>query len=262
MICGGSRPYFEQCYKYDNGQWNLAESMKYERGYAASVQYPISEEINGFLVSGGFDGISYFDSSEIFTPEGWQNGLPKLTDKIDAHCMVMINSTSVMVIGGLDGYYGVPNTFIHNKGDDFWTKGPTLKTPRLSHSCGNINRNSQSLQQSVIVVGGYNSGYLASTEILDEGAHEWREGPSLPYGTCCAQSVDDSNGGFILIGGRRDDSTDTTSMFRSTDTTSMFRLPHAGEDAEWEELPQKLKTGRYYSTAFLIPDEIANCPTN
>jgi hypothetical protein len=43
---------------------------------------------------------------------------------------------------------------------------------------------------------------------------------------------------------------------------TLLRLPHAGLDAEWEEIPQKLKVGRHNHIAFMVPDEITNCSIN
>jgi len=38
---------------------------------------------------------------------------------------------------------------------------------------------------------------------------------------------------------------------------NLYRLPHAG--AEWQEMPQKLKTGRNRHVAFMVPDHITDC---
>ncbi len=56
------------------------------------------------------------------------------------------------------------------------------------------------------------------------------------------------SGGVILIGG-----TSTADDFKDT----IYRLAHAA--AQWELMPQKLKTKRNGFVAFLIPEEFANC---
>jgi hypothetical protein len=38
---------------------------------------------------------------------------------------------------------------------------------------------------------------------------------------------------------------------------TIYRLAHA--EAQWELMPQKLKTNRFGFVAFLIPEEFANC---
>jgi hypothetical protein len=61
--------------------------------------------------------------------------------------------------------------------------------------------------------------------------------------------VEDPNGGVVLIGGE--------SKAASLDT--LYQLPHGGQDAKWTKMEQKLKTERFYHTAFLIPDNTADC---
>jgi hypothetical protein len=43
------------------------------------------------------------------------------------------------------------------------------------------------------------------------------------------------------------------------DLQTLFRLSDAGDDAEWVEMPQKLKFGRRSHTSFLVPDVVASC---
>ena len=99
-------------------------------------------------------------------------------------------------------------------------------------------------------MGGSGYGKLASVEILDEGASEWRNGTDLPFGISDAALVEDPAGGVILVGG-----------FSQNDSflQTLFRLSDAGDDAEWVEMPQKLKIGRHEHTSFLVPDDIASC---
>jgi len=73
----------------------------------------------------------------------------------------------------------------------------------------------------------------------------------LPYGIVAAALVTDSRGGVILVGGEAK---------HAKQLNTLWRLDHSGEGAEWELMPQKLKIGRGFATAFLIPDSIAtNC---
>ena len=64
-----------------------------------------------------------------------------------------------------------------------------------------------------------------TTEILDHGANEWRQGPELPYGISVSNLVEDSSGGVVLIGGQ----VDFDGYYNAT--SSIFRLPNAGADA-------------------------------
>ena len=52
------------------------------------------------LVTGGDDGSAFLKSAEMLTEEGWESNIPSLPVIINGHCMVTVNSTTVMVIGG------------------------------------------------------------------------------------------------------------------------------------------------------------------
>jgi hypothetical protein len=220
--------------------------MNSVRAYAAAAQLQDGK----LLVTGGADGSgSILNSAEMLTEEGWESNIPSLPVTIYAHCMVTVNSTTVMAIGGYQnsqGYSG--KTFFFTFGEGSWTEGPELKNKRISHSCGRIRRNKESQEMSIIVAGGWDgeSSILSSVEILDEGSNEWQTGPELPFGIDESQMVKDQNGGVVLIGG-----------LGNLDT--LYQLPHGGQDAVWTKMEQKMNTGRYYHTAFLIPDNIVDC---
>jgi hypothetical protein len=91
---------------------------------------------------------------------------------------------------------------------------------------------------------------LSSVEILDEGSNEWRTGPELPFRMDDSQMVEDRNGGVVLIGGQ-------SSSFVKLDT--LYQLPHGGQDAVWTKMEQKMDTGRFRHTAFLVPDILVDC---
>ncbi len=143
------------------------------------------------------------------------------------------------------GYSG--KTFYFTLEEESWTEGPELKNKRESHSCGKIRKNKDSQEMSIIVAGGWG---LSSVEILDVGSNEWQTGPELPSGIASSQMVEDQNGGVVLIGGY-------SSSVGILDT--LYQLPHGGRDAAWTKMEQKMKTGRYWHTAFLITDNIVDC---
>jgi hypothetical protein len=89
----------------------------------------------------------------------------------------------------------------------------------------------------------------SSVEILDDGAGAWRNGPSLPVTLTAASMVEDNNGGLFLIGGY------SFQYLQSLDT--IYRFPHSA--AQWELIPQRLKSARTFLVAFLIPDNITYC---
>jgi hypothetical protein len=40
---------------------------------------------------------------------------------------------------------------------------------------------------------------------------------------------------------------------------SIYMLPHAGQDAEWILLPQRVKSPRPWTSALVVPDELVTC---
>jgi hypothetical protein len=127
------------------------------------------------LVTGGFDGSgSDLNSAEMLTEEGWESNIPTLPVTIANHCMVTVNSTTVMVIGGIQNSQYSGKTFYFTFGEESWTEGPELKNKRRYHSCGKIRRNKESPEMSIIVAGGLDgSSTLSTVEILDEDSNEW-----------------------------------------------------------------------------------------
>jgi N-acetylneuraminic acid mutarotase len=231
----------------ENKEWVSSASMNSVRMFAAAAQLQDGK----LLVTGGYDASqSDLKSAEMLTEEGWESNIPSLPVTIYAHCMVTVNSTTVMVIGGFQS--GLGKTFYFTFGEESWTEGPELKNKRGYHSCGKIRRNKESQEMSIIVAGGYAGGssFLSSVEILDEDSNEWQTGPELPFGIRLSQMVEDQNGGVVLIGGE-------SSSGVNLDT--LYQLPHGGQDAVWTKMEQKMQTGRKDHTAFLVPDNIVDC---
>jgi N-acetylneuraminic acid mutarotase len=216
--------------------------MKSARAKAAAAQLQDGK----LLVTGG----SEINSAELLTEQGWQSNIPSLPVTIFVHCMVTVNSTSVMVIGGFQNGLTSAKTYYFTFGKESWTEGPQLKHKRRDTICGRIKQDNESQKMSIIVAGGNDENLLSSVEILDEGSNEWRTGPELPFGIRYSQMVEDQNGAAVLIGG-------SSSAVEKLDT--LYQLPHGGLDAVWTKMAQKLKTGRYWHSAFLVPDTSVDC---
>jgi hypothetical protein len=254
IICGGFQNGFQyddcsnKCYSLENNGWVSSASMNSVRVEAATAQL----QDGTLLVTGGEDcSGSSLNSAEMLTEEGWESSIPSLPVTIVAHCMVTVNSTTVMVIGGRQNGQISGKTFYFTFGEESWTEGPELKNKRDGPSCEKIRRNKESQEMSIIVAGGWDgSSRLSSVEILDEGSNEWQTGPGLPFGVQYSQMVEDQNGGVVLIGGE-------SSLVDNLDT--LYQLPHGGLDAVWTRMEQKMYTGRKSHTAFLVPDNIVDC---
>ena len=201
---------------------------------------------NSLLVTGGeIFPTQNFD--EVMVEGKWQVSPVSLPLPIKEHCMVLINSSTVIVLGG---YFSdnLNSTYILNSEFPHWIEGPQMQDPRAFHSCGLVPSNALSTQLSIIVAGG-TSGSMASVEILDEGSNQWRRGPDLPIGSTYNTMVAHPLGGVIVLGGKSVD---------SGPLDKLFYLPNAGPTAQWEVLPQKLSVARALTVALLVPDEIGH----
>jgi len=251
IICGGRQNSISsnKCYSLKNNEWVSSSSMNSVRVLAVEAKMQDGK----LLVTGGQDDSgSDLKSAEMLTEEGWESNIPSLPVTIAAHCMVTVNSTTVMAIGGVENSQDWSgNTFYFSFGEESWTEGPEMKNKRAEHGCGKIRRNKESQEMNIIVAGGWDgSSRLSSVEIMDEDSNEWQTGPELPFGISSSQMVEDQNGGVVLIGGG-------SSSVGTLDT--LYQLPHGGQDAVWTKMEQKMMTGRFQHTAFLIPDNSVDC---
>jgi hypothetical protein len=240
---------FTSCYTLKKNAWVSFVSLKLPRYSAVATQLQDGK----LLVTGGSlrDG-NLFDSVELLTEVGWESKIPALPIPLYSHCVVVVNSTTVMVIGGYLNNDRSGRTFYFTFGKEKWTEGPALNNVRRDHSCTTIRRDKDSQSMSIIVTGGNGANFvqLSSVEILDEGSNEWRAGPEFPVKISYHQMVTDKNGGAVVIGGY-------TKPKVYLDT--LYQLLHAGLDAKWTLMTQKLKLARGSAPAFLVPDSIVDC---
>ena len=222
---------------------------------AAVTQSPFPDSNHQLFVTGGFtfdESATSTNTAEILTKDGWQYVTPSLPVATAHHCMALINSTSVIVIGGTNSSFSYfNNSYVFNSVSQEWHKGPSLKEIRFGHVCGQIRTNENSHETSIIVIGGKDIPIPATVAILDEGSSEWRTGPALPIPIHYSVLVEDHSNGIYLIGGFSDE---------LGYLDKIFYLAHA--DANWQELPQKLQTKRFLHSAFFVPDEITSCHSN
>ena len=259
MMCGGTDILVNDtdCFHFDNGQWTPSQPLTEIRMYSGFSSSPFPKVKSKIFVTGGHHNatsVSPVSSVELLTENGWESVANPLPTPLTYHCMVLLNSTTAMVIGGVENETIITsNTYLLNTEINQWIEGPSMSQMRLQHSCGRIRKSRKSSNFDVIVVGGFNCTYMSSVEIFDAETSTWRAGANLPFGITDSVLVEDPTGGVILVGGfyRKSES-----EFARLDT--LFRLPHAEAD-HWQEMPQKLKEGRRYHSAFLIPDEKIDC---
>ena len=95
----------------------------------------------------------------------------------------------------------------------------------------------------VIAAGGYR---MKSSEIFDIESRKWTNGPDLPNVIYHGESVQYKNT-FLIVGGW-DGSNRFDSIYEYDIRTN-----------QWIKRSEKLKRARLAFTAFLVPDEVAQC---
>ena len=165
------------------------------------------------------------------------------------HCMVQVNLTTVMIIGGMNSSFH-DATYLFNSVTEKWMPGPPLQKARRAQNCARIKTQNKQPYFSIIVAGGYDDTFLSSVEILDDVNGNWRYGPPLPVPLCYGALVEDPAGGVIMVGGYN-----AEVAYHDT----LYRLPHAGPDASWFKMPQRLQNARRFHVSFLVPEGLANC---
>ena len=249
-ICGTEDDTYNQtnkCYSLEGKEWTYLSGLNISRAWEEDSPSLYQSLSQAFLRSRSGD---LNTTTEDLTEQDWEETMPQsIPFTFNAFCSVLVNSTTALVIGSLPMHTS-SGTFYINLETEVWTEGPFLKNIRESSSCGKIRKNNSSQDLSIIVVGGWSNWQLASVEILDQDAEEWRNGPDLPLEMYNAKMVEDQNGGVFLVGGH-------SNGVGPLDT--LFQLPHGGADAEWTKMQQKLKVGRSAHVAFLLPDSIVEC---
>ena len=250
LICGGyTSGYSNVCYILESGQWQVTNEMNEKRVHAAISPSPYpSNDFSAFVTGGIYGSGLELDSGEVWNQNVWTLSPKKMPHGISYHCMVQINLTTVMIIGGANSGY-LRETYLFNSETENWTSGPHLEEARGYHACARINADNNSPFYSIIAAGGYNGTLMSSVEILDDVNGNWRYGPPLPVPLYGGTLVEDPAGGVIFIGGQNDAGTHDT----------LYRLSHAGPNSSWMKLPQKLQSPRGLHVSFLVPDEIVNC---
>ena len=164
VVCGGDSS--EKCYRFNNGGWEEFASMKKKRGWAAAVVYNTK-----LHVFGGNPGKS---TSEKVNLDGGVSDGPDLPTAVWFHAMTTINDTVSILTGGATSSHSYsPNTWYYNHETEVFTAGPDLLEGRRDHgSATNVDKVTK--VKTPIVTGGYNGGYMKSTEMLINGL--WQSG--------------------------------------------------------------------------------------
>ena len=215
------------------------------------------------MINGGKNG-NQLSSVESYDGKSWdQKRFANLPEVLSQHCMVKINDSMLMSIGGLANSRASGNTYFFDVLKNTWTNGPSLITPRYSHSCGLMNtKNPSTGKMDVVVVAGGtddadgNISWFSSSELLYLGNYEsnkagWTIGQSLPL-ALRQTSMIEYQSGVILLGGLRKNS--ETNMVANQ---HLYQLQTPL--GPWTTMQQTFKDGFDSDLAFLVPDEVVKC---
>jgi len=105
IICGGSgSSYHCECHSLKDGAWQSIQSLNECRDALASAVFSNPNNNEGddiLLITGGYDGSTTLSTVESFDGNVWnQNIFADLPTTIELHCMVKINNTMLLQIGG------------------------------------------------------------------------------------------------------------------------------------------------------------------
>jgi hypothetical protein len=172
IVCGGLN--VKDCYQYQQGQWQLSFPMNENRYHSAGmVSSPYQNVSHKLFVVGG--GNPPLIAAEVLTATGWEVIGSPLPKQFFVSCLVSINETTIMLIGGtIENITYSKDTYIFNALTNIWVKGPSMELGRRGAGCGKISENGQSNRQIIIVAGGENA--RTSVEFLDDIDGSWRSG--------------------------------------------------------------------------------------
>ncbi len=98
--------------------------MSIRRVAAASLFPNLTTSSTKLVVTGGqISSLSSSNTVEVLTPNGWETLPESLPVQIYFHCSVLVNSTTVMIIGGVQNDFTSSNTYYFNTDNMAWESG-------------------------------------------------------------------------------------------------------------------------------------------
>ncbi len=252
IICGGVDSITHlnsgDCYAFMDGVWNKISSLHEPRRYASSTLVSLENQEEFLMITGGRNSNS-LKSVESFSYIDWdQNLFSDMLHIIWKHCLVKINSTTLLSIGGSEDGGPTSKTSFYNVEKNSWTSGPSLNIARTGLSCGILNWKNPDTNQIEKVIVAAGGSQISTVELLlvDESeANGWVMGPSLPIVAYLSTMVEYTNS-VILIGGEE-----------GVDGRTLYQL--TSPKGNWVEMKQSLTLPRSRHVSFLVPDELVNC---
>jgi hypothetical protein len=122
LICGGRHANWSgsnKCFSLKGNEWIEASSLNTETFYAAVSPSPYPSNDQKLFVTGGRNT----NTVKVLTDQGWKTLPQSLPAKVTGHCSVLVNSTTVMVIGGSQNNSISSKTYSFNTETEIWTAG-------------------------------------------------------------------------------------------------------------------------------------------
>ncbi len=256
VICGGYKGGSETDECWTLGSTAEFATLDNPRTDTASIVLDAGQTL---WITGGHSFGSTLRTTEMVSASGIVSSGPNLPEQREDHCLVKINVTTAMLIGGSDsggsgGEISTKTWFYHIRSGQ-WRNGPELSTGRIIQSCGLLNDKGNG-HRIVVVTGGWRAFYqtTGSTELLDldsDGPLQWDVGPSLPQAVDRAPSVVAKGGtSFIVVGGL------SSSSYH---TDNLQELQCQNGDCTWTVLDQSLNVPRCCGVAVMVPNSMVTC---
>ena len=249
FFCGGhdySKVQKTDCYALWKREYIHVTSMNQAKSRSFGNNVVIDGSL--VLVAGVVSGSSTnTDKAEMVSLSGTKE-LPALPKKVHNHCVVKVDDTKIMLIGGYDTGY-TDETFIYDFETEAWTPGHPLINGRNGHACARIEVGTKPY---IVVAGGYfTPSKTDKVEILDVVENQgWIQGKKMPKALNVPSGV--SLGSSMIVSGGINTAGDLVDdMYKFECTTNSI------DDCEWKTMEQKLKYVRGGHVSMLIPDSLA-----
>jgi uncharacterized Fe-S cluster-containing protein len=111
---------------YDGGQWSFIASFNQPRVLAPSATVTLSNGEEVMVVSGGsYETAGDLVSVEAFDGKSWSlDKVAQLPRKVSKHCMIKVDDSVLMTIGGVEFSNGITNSSnFYDRNTNSWTPG-------------------------------------------------------------------------------------------------------------------------------------------
>ncbi len=248
LVCGGY-PATSACFGLSSTGWIPRTSMTIPRNQFGFAYNRFGTDLLFVALGNNHmtgNSIEFFSSSS----SAWLMANIQFPFPIRGNCALFVNGSTVFSIGGVNWNIPIPINETYFVTPMTINPGPAMKVSRERHGCARIFRNSTSSDYVYIVAGGLIDGtnMTDSVEIFDPQTNEWQDGVPLPFPMEAQSMTEDTLGGVLIAGGKSAES--------PLGSSYILHLPHAGLDASWMVLSQKLTGMATKNCAIVLPSSL------